>query len=798
MSCTQYKWPVSAGWMAVALFGVVAGTPADAASLHPDRGVSMIWYGGQNNLNDRNGVVENGQIALFWRSFEPTEGHYAFANLDAQLQDVHAKGMKTTIQVNGTTHPDYLFKLIPYLKKDYPGERDYVNGYGPLMYWHETYKAKYANMMAALANHLSQSPYKSAVLGIRHSPNAVGTEHYFIESADRSQANWTLEAGATWGGPWPWTTQVGTDYRTWTVDMYIDKFNPPSGLPVFMRASAISAGYAASTHLEMAETGQLMLFETSSEPQPREGKEAQYQVFVDYCKSGKTWGFTESWSEAVTSGDWGWTKTQTPISLDQFNYWALLVDLHCGSSFPARRPEDIDRSSFRSDYEFAAQYAGWQHEPGQAPGAWIAFREGDYLVGDYTYLMTHDTVGATAPLYNIDSTRYGLWARTLAAGASTTLSLDPAFSASLTNSTGVRLRVRYKDTNSGGLTLTAFGKEFSVQKTNSGTWKLAEFLTDVTLPHAQIQLQATGGELVVHMVEVLRGEAGSGGGVTVYEAENAAFFFCGTVKSDSAASAGSYVDGGSNFSISWEVDAVSGVYELGFRIKAPSGTRKMGLYINNIKVGIVTCSSLSWETSVAEVSLFRGINTIELRDSEGTLEPDIDYLSLIAFGAPPIMWADTAVSVSVNTNGMVVGWAPSNWVLEATANLVYGEWSEVAGATSPYVVGMTAMPIFFRTRSPLDTVFPVVSMLSPDANAAFPIDSSVTVEARVVENNVLEMAILVVDGVPTATNRALPFAWMLEGLSPGGHSVRVEAVDAWGNTSDAEVGITIGSAGSPP
>ncbi len=473
--------------------------------LHPNSGVSMIWYGAQSNLNTRDGIVANGQIIFMWRNFEPTEGKYNFEALDKQLAEVSAKKMKATVQINGNYHPDYIFTIVPYLNaKAYDGQLDHTIGYGPPMYWHPVYKQKFENLIRALAEHIKLSPYKSSILGIRHAPNAIGTEHYSIKSEDRTQSNWTLPAGATWGNQWPWTKEIGNNYRTWTVDMFIEYFNPIIDIPLFMRISALSENYASEKHKQMASNGQLMLFETSSEPQPRLGKELQYQAYVDYCKSGKTWGFTESWSMAVTTDDgWGWTKTSKPISLAQFNYWAILLDLHCGSSFIARRPQDVDEPNFKTDYTFAAKYAGHNHNPAKAPGAWIAFREGDFLVGDYTFLMSRQNDN-TIPLYNVDESRYGLWARKIMAGDSIKLRLQNVFSISLVENKEVLIRVRYKDSGLGTFTFLAFGRKFIVEKSNSDEWKLAEFRVEVVENNPDIQITTTNEPLVLHLVEVIK------------------------------------------------------------------------------------------------------------------------------------------------------------------------------------------------------------------------------------------------------------------------------------------------------
>jgi predicted alpha-1,2-mannosidase len=126
------------------------------------------------------------------------------------------------------------------------------------------------------------------------------------------------------------------------------------------------------------------------------------------------------------------------------------------------------------------------------------------------------------------------------------------------------------------------------------------------------------------------------GGTTRYEAENATIVV-GTIKTDANASGGSYVDGENGFNLTWIHNSSGGSKNLTFRIKVPAAsTRSMGVYVNNTKVSTVTSSSTSWESAIVNpVSLNSGNNTIELRDSEGTTELDVDYLEVLEGAATP-------------------------------------------------------------------------------------------------------------------------------------------------------------------
>jgi chitodextrinase len=475
-------------------------------TLHPNRGVAMIWYGGQGNVDSRNDVVTVGQIVYFWRFFEPTEGNYQFADLDLQLQTLKSKGLKTTIQINGNRHPDYLYQVVPYLDGvELPTARDHLDGYGPPMYWHPVYKEKYTNLVNALAAHIKASPFKDVVLAVRHNINAIGTEHHFIPTTYRDTTLWTRKPTATWSNEWPWTAEKASEYKTWTIDLFIDAFNPLEDTKLFLRASAISGGDAKARHIEMVENGDLWIFETSSEPQPRGGKESQFQVFVDYAKSGKTYAYMESWSGAdINPGDDSWVKTNRPITKEQFNYWTLLVDLHCGATWPAMRPEDIDYPTFRSHYEFATKYAGYIAAPKKTPGAWIAFREGDKLVGDYTFLMKRSSGDNSLPLYNVDNAPEGLWARQISQGNSMSLDFNPEFAGSLLNRQGVSFTVSYKDVGTDDFRVDAFGQSFTHTRTGTGTW--LKFTKQIDVGETtNFQIFALNSPLTLHMAEVNRG-----------------------------------------------------------------------------------------------------------------------------------------------------------------------------------------------------------------------------------------------------------------------------------------------------
>ncbi|MFQ6600112.1 glycosyl hydrolase family 28 protein [Flavobacterium sp. C3NV] len=111
----------------------------------------------------------------------------------------------------------------------------------------------------------------------------------------------------------------------------------------------------------------------------------------------------------------------------------------------------------------------------------------------------------------------------------------------------------------------------------------------------------------------------------IYEAENA-LINEGTINEGAT---GRYVDLNAGGFVKWgNVNMTNaGTYTLAFNVAVYSaGTRKMGLYVNGVKKGVITSSSLTFGEVSLNSALNSGNNVIELRDSEGTTELNIDYL----------------------------------------------------------------------------------------------------------------------------------------------------------------------------
>ena len=111
----------------------------------------------------------------------------------------------------------------------------------------------------------------------------------------------------------------------------------------------------------------------------------------------------------------------------------------------------------------------------------------------------------------------------------------------------------------------------------------------------------------------------------LYEAELATYTN-GIVKTGGT---GLCVDLESDGKITWNINSSSNTTSnLTFSIASPSDNRSMGVYVNNVKKGVISTSLSTFSNKTVITNLNAGNNVIELRDSEGTRELDVDYVSV--------------------------------------------------------------------------------------------------------------------------------------------------------------------------
>lgn len=482
------------------------------------RGLYAIWYERTPEVMELP-YITGGQVVVQWADLEKAEGEYDFGRLAAAMKKLHDQHRVFTVQVNGNDKPAWLFNRVPCLPEALSTQVH--DSQGTLMYWHPVFEQAYLNFLKAYAAFLKQSPYRTSVLGVRQNFNAIGTEHWSVPKDRIALSQWRVPAGVKPGVPF--TPAQGRAYQTRVLETFVKQFAPD--IRVFVRNN-IEPELRHSFAQDFS-AGRLGWFHTSSEMEPRSNGEKQYQKFLDDCRSGKTLAYAEPWASA-----WGHHGVKTDArwcSPPQWNYWRLLCDLNCGVSFIACYANDLEvarsgryrygktsatdgaqfKDEFDAAFRFAAKYAGYHASPQAAPGAWVAFREGDTLAGDYTFLMRRmpdqtQGVKKSGP----DDQRFGAWARLLPRGETMQLVLDHSFAASLATR-AVELRITYLDRGTGAFEVQAAGQTFDIQCTDTGRWRT--IARDLSRPvfgkadaGAHVTMRALGADLTVHMIELVR------------------------------------------------------------------------------------------------------------------------------------------------------------------------------------------------------------------------------------------------------------------------------------------------------
>jgi hypothetical protein len=506
--------------------GSEAGGKA-AVQRWPNSGDYAEWYSGATP--DLPYVV-GGQVVIQWSDLDKTSG-YDWEPLDKALSAVT---LPTTLQINATTHPSYVFDKVPYVDilpcsatpTTWPadaevGDVDPKTGcFRVAMYWHPAFQPIYTNFLAALADHLHKTSDGAKVVALRQNWNAFGTEHLTVPSDYRSASAWTRPPGVSEGSDWSAPTQYA--YEGAILDAHVSSFfvGGQAEPPVFVRTSLESevlseVSPGGSTYASLFASGKLAWFTTGAEMEPRAGGGGAYSVFLNYSASGETLGLAEPWANAwgIHTGinDHHWA------SPPQFLYWRLLSDMQLGISFVDCYGDDLDvalqgiyegqsvseyQPEFDAAFRFASKYAGYAGRAAAAPGAFIAFRPLDpavthYDVADYAEFISLLDPGATtgvdardgkgvaiAPPYGVEGNtyfsigptdqRFGAWARSLSAGAAAELALDSTFRTHENAQLDKIVNVTYLDDVSGhAFAVAAAGQSLTVTLKGTGKWETA-------------------------------------------------------------------------------------------------------------------------------------------------------------------------------------------------------------------------------------------------------------------------------------------------------------------------------------
>ncbi len=489
-----------------------------AGSLEPfaGSGIYGVWYA-DHLLNQS--FIEGGQLFFYWGRIEASEGEYDWSAINNKMKTMHEEGIKATIQVNGNEKPDYLYNKVPQhpevLSNQIKDEQATT-----LMYWHENHVNAYINFLTALNNHLKESPYRDVIVGVRLNWNGMGTEHLPIPLNRTDLSQWNiLPEGVSQGVEY--TSDVKLEYQRTILKAYINTFG--DNFKIFCRANLEDE--LMTEYNSYFESGEIGFFATSSQEQPLSAaRESEYEVFEKWCRTGKTVGYYEPFSESIKGERW--------ISFPQRAYWRVLQDMHMGISMIALYGEDLKVSygelypehqvEYIKTYEFADRYLGYHALPGQSPGAWVAFRYSDYndyndyrikkLTGDYNFLaerlpesITQENVKLVGP----DTQRYGAWAARLPVGQKMNIQLNADFVKSLKGK-AAGVKVIYYNAGEGAFNTSFGGQKQTTKITNTtiweeATWSIpsADFVQNSEGGHIEIE-NTSGMDLYFHMVEIVR------------------------------------------------------------------------------------------------------------------------------------------------------------------------------------------------------------------------------------------------------------------------------------------------------
>ena len=143
--------------------GLWAVAPAQAAR----PGIYEVWGNRSDVAHLR--YVRGGQIALEWKTVEPTRGHFDWSGLRAQLNAYHAMHKPATVQINSTTSkPAWLWKLI--------ARCGTTQGQQIPQYWDPLYLKLQHELLSSFAKALKSYSHRGTIALVRSAPNAIGTE----------------------------------------------------------------------------------------------------------------------------------------------------------------------------------------------------------------------------------------------------------------------------------------------------------------------------------------------------------------------------------------------------------------------------------------------------------------------------------------------------------------------------------------------------------------------------------------------------------------------------------------------
>lgn len=502
---------------------VISGSPPSGTSGWPT-GIYYIW-GNNRDVFDMTDYVKAGQVVIEWDELQASRGNFNWVDVDDRITNYTNRGMPVVIQINSSNKPNWIYgvssgvlhKCGTYNTSRFSWDIPHYWGSGKALFM-----TLMEELLDGIADHMSHAPYKNKILGIRAAPNLIGTEQYDIHpnpsfgTVNMTHPSCDYESS--------WTIATSKKVYEDVIKLYNPIFLPAGIKPILRSVLFASINTSESLRTELLGMDKAYVFGTNGTPDA--SLAAVDKFFHDYCVSGVTRGFYEALREN--------TIYDHPLS---WAYWRQLLELGRGISYVATYAADLQgalpgkpyQSEYRAAFDFTNKYAGTQHLPAQAPGAFIAFRP-KYHSGDqysnYDSLITlrnadgslggdNSTVGIGsddgANIIGPTNQRFGRFARRtdVSSGKNTFyLRLSSAFVSSLSGS--VNVAVTYLNTGTSSWQLKWTGGLRTFTKNNGGRWTTQTVSVPVSglkgdlSAGSHLHLVAVGGDTTFHMVEVER------------------------------------------------------------------------------------------------------------------------------------------------------------------------------------------------------------------------------------------------------------------------------------------------------
>lgn len=474
---------------------IIAGPPE--LPLHGSaRGIVNLGGGPTARANDP--VFERfQQIDLQWADIEPEEGVYNWTLPETLALSINASGRMAVYKINANVKPDWLYEKVPYANITWNPEQ--MDG-KTAMYWHPAYVAALERRIAAQAEWLATSPHGHLYSYVRQTWAAIGEEGLGIPTgkgasvaALRDGKNWIVPSGCApksacdpppsydAGSNSSFTSPTDVAYLAAIGDAWLAGFNrtatPEWHGVLLLRANGYDTRWV-NISAEMMASGGFGWFHTGAGMTATQcfNQTFRYAPFRRDClhEHGVVC-FAESCGMSNFAGP-GPKKTAAlkaaNFSRIQGAYWELLSDMASGIHVSGVHSSTflnpfMAQRNFAEMYAWCDAYIGLHASPWFAPGAWIAFRPDMYegmtpatAIGDYSFLMQrlNATQGGDTSVGQVKcgtsweegnaSTPWGAWCRSLPAGGSISLALDPVlaqtFVRGATNGTAT-VRLVYSD-----------------------------------------------------------------------------------------------------------------------------------------------------------------------------------------------------------------------------------------------------------------------------------------------------------------------------------------------------------------